>query len=661
MATGQSYVKPALWGLAAVLPILVLSIFINSSVVSYRLRELDRDLNAAARTQKENRNLAMIAQYDLLKNRMHKEREDDTDYKREAELQTLASQDNVVGQITLTFMDPIAALAIRGIRFLMGKEAESDIIAVSENNILQGAYLYERKRQYRKAIKLYEDLLKQNSSKSLKSDILLHMGFCNTLIGQFDLARLLLREVIESFSGTNEALVAARLYLKLEIIDLARLNESNRVRETRNPFLKAKSLFRQLRYRDAVRELQELLRKNPGHNEKQEVLFLMGRSFEEMGNHKNALLAYQGLLENRRKGPWTKRAYQRSLMIASFYQKDSRIAADMKKSLPDNFEYIFANALQQIKEPVATAYLGPTRPQDVLIESAKMRLNAALLRTQFSIAQKRKAKQVSSSPEVISEFAERRARQRQQTASSESGKLQGYFKRAQQNIVREKRSRDRRDDIAQGKLGRKGVLGFLTWSQSKKKHTRSRENLEAGDWIRLKPSETNWEGVKQLVDNPDKVRKPEYQKQKKQARKRPPPGQSSKKVTANKAEQGKVYVKINYPESQKEHDFILNVYRSKHSIHKIINGSAGQWMSYYVHRQSRNPFLEGRVIVAFSITPQGQAGDIRIASTTVNDAKLEKRIVKVFQDMLFEPIPRDMGSIDVQYTIPFVPIKRSSR
>jgi tetratricopeptide (TPR) repeat protein len=278
MRINFAYTKPIAWGTAALIPIMVLSVSFNSAVVSFRLRELDNDLTAAARTQKENRNLAMFVQYDLLKNRFHKPMEDALDYRMEAELLTFTVRDEAPGQVNWKhFMDPAAAVAIRGIRYLMGKKTEVAEVRTGESIDLQDAYMYERHRQYEKAITLYGSMLKGKKTRQLKPEVLLHMGFCNSLLGKFNLARLLFREVIETYGGSEEAGIAARLYLKLEVLELARRNESQALLEAGDPLVRARSLFRSLRYEDAIILFKEVLSDNRHRAHEEETRFLTGR------------------------------------------------------------------------------------------------------------------------------------------------------------------------------------------------------------------------------------------------------------------------------------------------------------------------------------------------------------------------------------------------
>jgi hypothetical protein len=350
----KPYSLPVILGLSATAVIFILNVLFNSSVMSFRLRELDRALEAAAKVKKQNRNLGMLIQYELLQNRLGKEQEDEADYRTEAELQALITPEiRDDGSGLKKLLDPLAFGAIRVVRSLMGKETESVSFDRPSSSHLQAAYYFERNRQYKKAIIEYEIALEQEPA--LRAEILLHLGFCYSLLSEFDRARLLFRQVADTYPGQEEAAVAIKLYQKLEVIDQSIKRVVQVSGEKKTPFKQAKILYRLMRYRDALKILAEIAQKETDHPRIHEILFLAGRCYEETGRDSLATDCYTNLVTYYPVGSWTKKANQRLLMIASFYKKDVKKAQEINDVLINEFmDNTFSRDITQIKQEISS-------------------------------------------------------------------------------------------------------------------------------------------------------------------------------------------------------------------------------------------------------------------------------------------------------------------
>jgi tetratricopeptide (TPR) repeat protein len=346
------YARPVALSISAVAFILTASVFLNSSVISFRLRELNKMLEMAAKEHRKNRSLGMLIQFDIFHKRLQRAEEDEEQYKAEAELQALLAQpDHKQIVILEKFLDPVAHTAISSVRFLMGKKPVLSSLALPYHADAQAGYFYERKRRYRNAIQAYEKVIEKE--QTLRSEILLHLGFCYAMLLEFDAARALFQEVVRSYAGQPEASVAAKLYRRLELFELALRREEIAVQKAQDPFYRAKALFRALRYNQALEILKEQAKRGKAHPNIEEVLFLAGRCYEEKGEDSLAVQCYHNLVDQFSLGIWTKKANQRLLIINAFYRPDQEKSRNIEKVLAEKYlDDDFTHEISRIKTEV---------------------------------------------------------------------------------------------------------------------------------------------------------------------------------------------------------------------------------------------------------------------------------------------------------------------
>ena len=67
------------------------------------------------------------------------------------------------------------------------------------------------------------------------------------------------------------------------------------------------------------------------------------------------------------------------------------------------------------------------------------------------------------------------------------------------------------------------------------------------------------------------------------------------------------------------------------------------------------PELSGKITVRFTILPSGKVGDVEIADSTIDDAELLDRIIKVVRNWRFPVIPDTEGDVTVNFPFLFQP------
>ncbi len=435
-------------GALTVLGILAATALFNSAVIGYRLRELDRALSDAARFRKERRNLAMLIQYELLKQRLDKPREEESDYRIEAELQRLlVEQSRVLSTQSTGVGDRVAVAAIGGIRFLMGKPFEPPTFIRPHSLHLRLAYQLERQRRYRQAIIHYEQSLPEEPR--MRGEILLHEAFCYSLIGSLDRAMLLLHKIQREFPHTEEAATAARLYEQVATIhDAATQLPADDT--AASPLTRAVNLYRSLRYRGALSVLAGIVADSAWNPDRYQALFLMGRCYEHLARDSLAVTAYDRLIRTSAPNEWTMKAHQRLLMLDLLYgtvSGDAHKSAEALEEIDHNDDFVadIAAAVRDTRSDTLPLQ-PPAVPLDVLTDrfpavTALVRREAA--QDSFLVST---AELMSATIEVDESAEQRRAREARWEAERKRFLAQQRQMHEQQR-ARERKARERAREL----------------------------------------------------------------------------------------------------------------------------------------------------------------------------------------------------------------------
>jgi TonB family protein len=95
--------------------------------------------------------------------------------------------------------------------------------------------------------------------------------------------------------------------------------------------------------------------------------------------------------------------------------------------------------------------------------------------------------------------------------------------------------------------------------------------------------------------------------------------------------------------------------RAYESIASVVDGLKG-WIRFIYNKALRDdPSLKGVVTLEFTITPQGDVTNCRVASTTLNYPEIEDALVKRFKLIKFAAAPKS-GPVTVIYPVTFSPL-----
>ncbi|MBN2544697.1 MAG: hypothetical protein JXB50_02795, partial [Spirochaetes bacterium] len=302
--------------LSLIIVIFIFLIFyMNNIIIKINLMELKSYLTKINKEDKNYDFLGLLSKYKLYKDWYENKIDSDMINYQEIKINYLISsayesESYDIGKNNLLFSS--ALFMINNIRRLYGAEKITSIISERINNYLAYAYYYERNKLFSDAIKLYNDALKFPDVTLEKMQIInLHQGFCYSIIGDTQKAKIMYNDVINNKHNENAVLTAKVLLKFLEGFEaeIKRVKESNL-----NPLNKSEKLIRLIAYKDALEILDTI---DDGDIESTKVNYYKARCFEEIGEEEKSIQAYQEVILNDHKSDMAKEANKRLLVISS--------------------------------------------------------------------------------------------------------------------------------------------------------------------------------------------------------------------------------------------------------------------------------------------------------------------------------------------------------
>jgi len=314
-------------------------IFVNVELIVYREKEILFNLDIISKQLKDIKTTSLLARYKLIKNRI-KNGEQEKDYIIESRIQGLLNstynspinldRNNIFLKKPIEF---ITKNYLKTIRFFLGKKMPETIYADYNNPFLELAFFYERYRKYDKAIDVMNNVAKTKKNLSSFSwrFILLHSGFCYSMLSKYVLSRKSYKMLIRLYPGSNEAETAKLL---LEYLDVLDKGTNSIVAQSIPKIEKAEKLYFLSSYKKAKFFYDEIIKSgNLSTSDHFRARFYRGRSSEELGYNDIAIDDYKNIIKNIPGSSWAKKSNLRLMVLGSFYGEGSYLVNFAKKTI----------------------------------------------------------------------------------------------------------------------------------------------------------------------------------------------------------------------------------------------------------------------------------------------------------------------------------------
>ncbi|HLP40130.1 MAG TPA: tetratricopeptide repeat protein, partial [Fibrobacteria bacterium] len=334
------------------------SVYTNDAIIEYRMEEYNRSMEALSQSYNSGHALNMLARFELIKQRQNLQEEGD-EAALEMRLQSLAAGKLIENRAReKTLETRVIEMVIRGVGVLLGKKRTVAEVPSGMAQELEVAYFYERSRKYDKAIEVYSRGLKgRGISPEVSATLLLHRGFCASLLGEYVKAMEDFARTASLVPGSEEARVAIRL----SEITRGLQEEVRLARESKDqtPFQTGRRLFLLANYAEAARSLRKvILDPNADETRKLESRYLYARAQEELGQDSDAVLTYRSLIQQDPEGAFARKANRRLYVLGKFYSNDEDLAKTALKKIEQYQDFKFINnlkSLEMAKAPRAVA------------------------------------------------------------------------------------------------------------------------------------------------------------------------------------------------------------------------------------------------------------------------------------------------------------------
>ncbi|NCN09836.1 MAG: hypothetical protein GW938_08330 [Leptospira sp.] len=218
----------------------------------------------------------------------------------------------------LSSFEKAGIFIVNAVRFISFKP----IINLSSNKkntiLLQYAFYLERTRRYKDASDKYKDLEKnlQNDSDEF-AFVLLHDGFCLSMLGQNTEAYIQLDKVYNLFPGTH---YSENAKLLIDFLKESEIKKESLAGLKSNPSLYSKSLYLNGDYQEVLKELEKMpfLTKD--------LSFIKARSLEELGRNETAIAEYIPLTRQTQDRNIAIKANRRLMLLSNYYEENKELA-----------------------------------------------------------------------------------------------------------------------------------------------------------------------------------------------------------------------------------------------------------------------------------------------------------------------------------------------
>lgn len=323
MISGKFQTEISLVSITAV--IVILTVMFNDINIQIRVKEIGMFLQRSIRDDNSIDHMGLVMKYRLHREMYENRISDEDTGIIEARINSILSGrgekiEVLPGKYSLVSIPVIYFINI--IRRIIGmpimEELEEEGLGVN----LEVAYYYERNKDYKKAIALYDRILDAPvSGRPLKAGVLLHQGFCYSILGDFEKAKMKYLYVIEDYGDMSTAVTAAVMLRYLEGFSI----EIERVLATeKDSTEKGEKLYKLIAYRESYEVLKRIEGTAPP-SEKKKIQFFKGRTLEEIGEAGKALEIYQQIIMDDPGSEYASSANRRIYLVGLVSHEGERI------------------------------------------------------------------------------------------------------------------------------------------------------------------------------------------------------------------------------------------------------------------------------------------------------------------------------------------------
>ncbi len=300
-------------------------IFFNDVNIQIRMREVKLFLQRSNRSDNSIDHIGLVMKYrlhkDMYENRISNDELNIAEVRVNSILGGL-ERENSISTVKYRYASVPVAYMINFIRCLIGMPPLREPDEVPETAGIDTAYYFERNRLYHRAIEEYQKILKEGvADRTLKAGVLLHQGYCYSILGDYEDAKRLYIRVIKDFGDINVAVTAALL---LRYIEGFRSEIERVVKNEKDSIEKGEKLYKLIAYRESIDVLNRVEKTVP-RSEKAHIEYIRGRTFEELGDTGRAVDIYQDIVMDDTSSRYAREANMRIFIVGGLSAENMKV------------------------------------------------------------------------------------------------------------------------------------------------------------------------------------------------------------------------------------------------------------------------------------------------------------------------------------------------
>ena len=404
----------------------------NRSVVSIHLNELSNAVDELNKKQRGFNTVDILFKYEINR-RLYSGLITEAEYDRE-ELKTISIlTQQEAPERKLGIFDYISMPAVNGLRFLLGKPFLTLTKEQKENNAaLSLAFYHENNRRFRDAQNIYNSFDEQKK----QSPVLLHEGYCLSLLGEHDDAVEKLTRIINE--NRNEEIAATAAILLMYITDFKQ-KADYLIKNGKGDNIDTVVKLVQLNSFQNAQEMLDRLEKSDTDEEVQaKIAYYRGRLLEETGEKSKAIETYQEMILEYYRYEVAKNANRRILVMSanrSDREEINALAIENNKLLKDEE---FENILE-LNENIGTTVADIVSDEDEVKKEEEIDVTL-LKKLQERSVEKREYVEAENQNALLAEQEAKRLQEEKELRE----KQEALEKQRQEKIKKQKRQAELR-------------------------------------------------------------------------------------------------------------------------------------------------------------------------------------------------------------------------
>lgn len=307
------------------LGVVSLMILFNDINKEVRIKELKIFLQKSEREDNSLDHIGLVMKYRINKRLYEEQMSQEKADMIELRVSSLLSDTMQKKRVPLEQYEILAVPAIYTINFfrsIIGKEPIKDIKDSKSNVFLEIAYYYERNKYYEEALQIYNRALSEgNIDRTTTAGILLHRGFCHSIIGNFKEAKEDYNRIIKEFSDEKVSITAVIL---LKYLEGFRTEAVRVIKDEKDSIVKGEKLYKLIAYKESLRVLEKV-EKDADPEEISRIRLVKARCFEELAEKEKAVNTYQKIIKEDRNSEYAKMANRRVFIIGSIAENGEKL------------------------------------------------------------------------------------------------------------------------------------------------------------------------------------------------------------------------------------------------------------------------------------------------------------------------------------------------